>query len=178
MGQFQHYSFEFFEKNPSLQFDGKHGPTEILKNKEISIDLESSEFSLTEGGSGPLCKIIEEYKKLYPAVDKKIRKWRLYRWGQLMRYNPGNYYSYEHCENDGLINNSFYCHTRVFAWQLFLNSIEDGGGTYFTHQNFVAKPREGDLYIWPAYWTHMHKGIVAPKETKYIITGWCNFINE
>ena len=28
------------------------------------------------------------------------------------------------------------------------------------------------MMFWPAYWTHPHKGIPAPKETKYIVTGW------
>ena len=28
------------------------------------------------------------------------------------------------------------------------------------------------MLIWPAGWTHFHKSEIAPKETKYIITGW------
>ena len=40
------------------------------------------------------------------------------------------------------------------------------------HQKVIIKPRAGDFYIWPAGWTHMHRGINAPKEIKYIITGW------
>jgi len=37
---------------------------------------------------------------------------------------------------------------------------------------------QGNTLIWPADFTHPHKGIVAPKETKYIITGWYNFTDD
>ena len=53
-----------------------------------------------------------------------------------------------------------------------LNNIRRGGGTEFVYQRVIAKPRAGDLYIWPAGWTHMHRGVNAPKEVKYILTGW------
>ena len=47
---------------------------------------------------------------------------------------------------------------------IYLNDIRRGGGTEFIHQRFTAKPRAGDFYIWPAGWTHMHRGVNAPKE--------------
>ena len=34
---------------------------------------------------------------------------------------------------------------------------------------------EGRLVIWPAYWTHFHRGIISETETKYIATGWYTF---
>jgi len=32
------------------------------------------------------------------------------------------------------------------------------------------------LVIWPAYWTHLHKGQISQSQTKYITTGWYNLI--
>ena len=58
----------------------------------------------------------------------------------------------------------------------FLNDIKKGGGTEFILQKYVAKPKAGDFYIWPAYWTHFHRGVKAPKERKYIVTGWCEYV--
>ena len=58
---------------------------------------------------------------------------------------------------------------------IYLNTINKGGGTHWPQQEFTTKARVGDLYIWPAGWTHSHKGIVAPEEEKYIITGWSSF---
>jgi hypothetical protein len=33
-------------------------------------------------------------------------------------------------------------------------------------------PRKGLTLIWPAIWTHPHRGVVSPTQTKYIATGW------
>ena len=58
----------------------------------------------------------------------------------------------------------------------YLNTINYKGGTIWPQQNFISSPKEGDLYIWPAGWTHSHYGMAAPEETKYILTGWCSFV--
>ena len=47
---------------------------------------------------------------------------------------------------------------------VFLNDIKKGGGTEFILQKYVAKPKAGDFYIWPAYWTHFHRGVKALKK--------------
>jgi len=39
-------------------------------------------------------------------------------------------------------------------------------------QNIKVDPSVGTNVIFPAYWTHAHRGVIAPNETKYIITGW------
>ena len=49
---------------------------------------------------------------------------------------------------------------------------------FFPNQDLTLKPIAGDLYIWPAYWTHTHYGVPADKEVKYIITGWCRFFSQ
>ena len=61
---------------------------------------------------------------------------------------------------------------------IYLNDIKEGGGTHFCHQNFTTKPVAGNLYIWPAGWTHMHAGVNAPYESKYTITGWVEYLNK
>ena len=89
-----------------------------------------------------------------------------------MKYEPGNFYQQIHCENDGVTNHL----QRAFAWMIFLNTIKKGGGTEFIYQNIIAKPLAGDFYIWPAGWTHLHRGVNAPHEEKYILTGWINYL--
>ena len=44
---------------------------------------------------------------------------------------------------------------------VYLNDIKKDGGTYWPQQRFTTKPRAGDLYIWPAGWTHSHMGVIA-----------------
>ena len=79
------------------------------------------------------------------------------------------FFKKEHCEHC-----LEYPH-RIIAWMFYCNDIKKGGGTKFPQQNFTAEPKEGTLLIWPAFWTHTHIGIKAPKEHKYIVTGWCSF---
>ena len=67
---------------------------------------------------------------------------------------------------------------RMGAWMFYLNDIEEGGGTEFPHQEFTATPSKGTLLCFPAQWTHYHRGIVAPKEHKYILTGWFIALGE
>ena len=86
----------------------------------------------------------------------------------LQKYNPGQGYHLMHCENSG----TKFSNRRVLAWMIYLNDVTEGGQTYFPYQNKKIKPRAGDAYIWPAYFTHPHKGIVSKTQSKYIVTGW------
>jgi hypothetical protein len=58
----------------------------------------------------------------------------------------------------------------------YLNDVHDAGGTEFFHQKLTVLPRKGLTLIWPADWTHTHRGIVSPTEEKYVITGWFDFV--
>ena len=61
---------------------------------------------------------------------------------------------------------------RQIVWSIYLNTINEKGGTEFKFQNYKCAAEQGKLVMWPAGWTHFHKSEVAPKEVKYIITGW------
>ena len=52
------------------------------------------------------------------------------------------------------------------------NTVKDKGGTFFSNYSRTVDAVEGRCVIWPADWTHFHKGIPSPTETKYIATGW------
>jgi hypothetical protein len=54
---------------------------------------------------------------------------------------------------------------------IYLNDVEDGG-TEFMKQKHTEKAEAGKLIIWPADWTHAHRGEVSTTKTKYILTGW------
>ena len=58
---------------------------------------------------------------------------------------------------------------------VYLNDVTDGGETEFPTQDKKFSPRAGDVLIWPAYWTHPHRGIVSESQVKYIATGWYAF---
>ena len=59
-----------------------------------------------------------------------------------------------------------------------MNDVEEGGELEFLHQNLRFKPRKGDFLIWPAHFTHMHRGNPPISNTKYIATGWYEWIDD
>ena len=46
------------------------------------------------------------------------------------------------------------------------------GGTEFKYQKIILNAEKGNLIIWPADFTHTHKGIISNTKEKYIATGW------
>lgn len=141
----------------------------IKKSTDISLDF-NYQFIPGWEAVGDLNKAlnegINEYKEIYYTVDN-IGSWCCDRWWNIQRYLPGEGYYEWHCEAAGLESNK-----RIMAWMFYLNDIEEGGGTEFKYDMPPLTPKQGSLTIWPAFWTHYHRGIVAPKETKYIATGW------
>ena len=68
-------------------------------------------------------------------------------------------------------NNSWDLISRTMAWMIYLNDVPEGGETEFLYQKRRFKPTTGTVLIWPAAYTHMHRGN-PPMSTKYIATGW------
>ena len=142
--------------------------TEIFANtnqKNLYNDLFLKELIITLG----------EYKKQYPYLNE-IYYWDLFNLYKIQRYYPGEGYCILHCENQSHVPNyDPSVSTRILAWMIYLNDVTEGGHTEFPTQNKLLQPRSGDMVIWPAYWTHPHRGLVSKTQTKYIMTGWCNF---
>ena len=67
---------------------------------------------------------------------------------------------------------------RILAYTLYLNDIEDGGETEFLYQSLRVKPQKGMLCIFPAYFTHTHRGNPPLSKTKYIMTGWMQRLHK
>ena len=57
----------------------------------------------------------------------------------------------------------------------YLNNVKDGG-TEFKYQNITAPAHKGLTLIWPAIWTHTHRGQISQTESKTIITGWFSYV--
>lgn len=68
--------------------------------------------------------------------------------------------------------------SRHLVFMTYLNDIDDAGETEFYHQNLKIKPKKGLTVIWPADWTHTHRGVPSMTQEKYIVTGWFNFLEE
>jgi len=115
----------------------------------------------------------EMYAKEYSGIidsSDPISSWTC----KLQRTDPGGGYHVWHCE-DG----AFIYRDRVLTWMIYLNDIpyENGGATDFLHQKCSFQPTQGTLVLWPATYTHMHRGsFLTGEKSKYIATGW--FLRE
>ena len=69
-------------------------------------------------------------------------------------------------------NASFNVATRRFVVQAYLNTVKDGGETEFLYQNKRIKAVQGTVVIWPAGFTHVHRGNPPIGQDKYILTTW------
>ena len=114
----------WFEKNKQLSKQGLAGH-DHLNNLEINIQitLENNFFGLNK----TLNECTNKFKNIYPEIDKNIARWQIDPSMQLTCYEPNQFYDLLHCENDG---HPKYLN-RVFAWMIFLNTIEKGGGNLF-----------------------------------------------
>lgn len=90
---------------------------------------------------------------------------------RLQKTSPGGGYHVWHHEDC-----SMHFSNRVLAWTAYLNTIEDGGETEFLYQHKRIKAEEGKIIIWPAGFTHTHRGNPPLEEDKYILTGWIEFL--
>jgi len=89
---------------------------------------------------------------------------------KMQRTGPGGGYHIWHCEQGAGTQAS-----RVVAYMLYLNTIapKDGAETEFLYQKKRFNPVENTMVLWPAAYTHAHRGNPVLGEThKYIVTGW------
>ena len=67
---------------------------------------------------------------------------------------------------------------RHLVFMTYLNDVNAKGETEFYHQKMKVKPRKGLTLIWPADWTHTHRGVTSHTQEKYIITGWLSYLDQ
>ena len=112
---------------------------------------------------------LDKYKKQYPGLNA-VSPWRYVDYFNFQKYDgEDDGYKIWHCEHDP---NEFHTSRRVLAWMFYLNNAKCG--TEFKHYPTV-QAKAGRLVIWPAFWTHVHKGVIPNKGLKYIITGWASY---
>jgi hypothetical protein len=64
---------------------------------------------------------------------------------------------------------------RVLAFQFYLNDVPGGGETEFFYQEKKVGSKAGRMLIFPAGFTHTHRGNRPESNDKYIITSWVLF---
>ena len=99
----------------------------------------------------------------------KNKEWRLSPSYNIQRYD-GEEEGYFSLHNEASGSYPY----RMLAWMVYLNDADSG--TVFPYQDTTVKPRMGRTVIWPAAWTHPHKGVTPNEGVKYIATGWFYYL--
>ena len=157
----------FMKDDLSVTATGVHFSNFILeKTPELAeVYIHSNEFSkvLMDGA-------LKEYCRMYPGLsgfpdgEKKLS----IQDSKIQKTVPGQGYHVWHHEH-GFGGRA---HRRLLAFSLYLNDVEEGGETEFLYQKVRFKPKMGQLLLWPAYFTHAHRGNQPLSGEKYLVTGW------
>ena len=140
----------------------------IKKSTDIGVSRELvSEFKELQNYQVHLDYCINDYVNSFST----LAEWPL---DMLTPYNiqwykPNEGFPRLHCERSPTEE----AQHRVLVFMTYLNDVEDGG-TFFPMQNLKLTAKKGDTWIWPADFTHPHKGQIVNKD-KYIATGWVHF---
>lgn len=90
---------------------------------------------------------------------------------KLQKTLPGGGYHVWHCEVD-----NFDRARRVGTYILYLNDVKEGGETEFLYLSQRIQAKQGRLVIFPAGYVHAHRGNPPLEGSKYILTGWLEFM--
>lgn len=162
---------KFHESQPAVPGSTSGGGVNESIKKSFDVALDNQD--LMNRYIAELQSCCELYIKKYKACNE-YAPWRLIVFPNIQKYEPnGGFYSW-HCERT---NNREPFTSRHLVYMTYLNDVHDQGETEFFHQELKIKPEKGLTLIWPADWTFTHRGIPSPTETKYIVTGWYNFVD-
>jgi len=162
---------KYFDKNKFKQKKGIVGGAKSMRpdykdSYDIALDTEDIFHESLREYWDELSICCSKYIKQYTYSDRHQQKWSM---GgcNIQKYKPKGGFKEWHYENSGDESSL----RRHLVFMTFLNDCKKAG-TMFYYQNKTYKCTKGHTLIWPAIWTHTHKGEISDKETKYIITGW------
>ena len=110
------------------------------------------------------------YQEKYPIL-KGFQKHRILSL-KMQETKRGEGYHAWHTEMMSMGNRN-----RFLVISLYLNTVKKGGETEFLHQGLRVTPVKNRFVMFPATYTHVHRGNPPLSGTKTIITGWVEFVD-
>ena len=156
---------KFFDQNHLLFYDKEKLTREDHKTVNISHDYNFSASS----------RIAEEiFPKIKPCVDEYLQAFNVLGMRKFLLHDlklkeipaGGGFHAWQY-ENGALD-----VAARQFVVQIYLNDDFDGGETEFLYQQRREEAVAGDVLMFPASFTHTHRGNPPLGGTKYIATSW------
>lgn len=135
-----------FNGHSVAPFDGKNSTNLFFEGLQTCYDVYRERFSVLS--------------------EERIRATAM----KMQRTDSGGGYHLWHGEQGAGVYAS-----RVLVYMLYLNTLEpdEGGETEFLYQRKRVRPEENVMLLWPAAFTHAHRGnTVLGDKSKYVVTGW------
>jgi hypothetical protein len=88
---------------------------------------------------------------------------------QVQRYKQNSGFYNEHIDGSPWISGST---TRTLGLILYLNTVQEGGGTNFPFHQTTVDAVAGRVAVFPAYWTHPHEGLMPLSSDKWIVSSF------
>jgi len=158
--------------NEPFRQDKQTGGENVLSSFDVLRDLSTDN---TEDIETMFYKVIKEslllYTKIFPTNCLHfLDNGQIYYKSFKFQETPisGGFHNWHSENNIG----SFDTKTRFLAWSIFLNDVLEGGELEFLNYSMRIKPKKGSMVLFPAYFTHAHRGNPPISNTKYIATGW------
>ena len=157
---------QYLESNPKK----KAGYPPVKNSTECPDNYFSRETYIDRLISPILLDNVRLYAEKYKSVDL-VEQWGLDNLYNIQKYDIGKGYDFSHCENGG-----WSLMRRQLVWSIYLNTVN--GGTHFDEYDRTVEAVSGRLLIFPAGWTHTHRGIICHDSVKYITTGWFSIMDK
>lgn len=145
---------------------------DVKKSTDLSIIPEYFDIPEVNNYLKQLEIVCEKYKEKYEWCNR-FSPWCIDEGFNVQHYKPTEGFYGWHTERENCTHRSA---SRHLVFMTYLNDVTDGGETEWYYQKLKIKPQKGLSVIWPADWTHVHKGVASPTQEKYIATGWYNYI--
>ena len=147
----------------------KDNDTYFLGDDDNHISMEK-DFPLLKEFNQTIWKCYHKYVHKY-GVIASLSKQQIGPGVRIQKYCPGQGYHLWHCDADG----AKVAH-KILVGSLYLNTVKEGGETEFLYQGVRVPPVQGTVLLFPAGWTHPHRGNPPLKKNKYLLTTWLGFI--
>jgi len=153
------------EECDDLRSDGGIKHLTDHKAFNASVSFHTSAGSWLGGNFLPyIQESVNEYLQKYSVLGQA--KFLLYD-AKAKKIPLGGGFHNWHYENSNIIS----C-TRQFVVQAYLNDNFEGGETEFLYLNKRVSAKQGRIIIFPAGFTHVHRGNPPIGGEKYIVTSW------
>lgn len=142
-----------------------------LQGQDKSWTIDTVMMERSNAGNLPAFYEIDEkvtectnqYLDNFPAFQNMLKSYHI----KFQKTEPTEGYHVWHSENSVPQYRG-----RDLVWAVFLNDVNEGGELEFLYQRRRITPKQGTIVVWPAAFTHTHRGNPPLSGTKYIATGW------